>query len=296
MIDALAGPGTAVDIRISTLEPVQQLRMHFANVLSAELSRMRADTAFASVTGSAVQAPATQDDHLRAQQRSVLGQIGVSLRSNGATLAETTTLAEHFVRADSDDVSDADVDANGYGVERRADDGHRDDSDEESVAALHADTLLISALRSALTQFKAVAEAAEFSGSPLVLALPAQRFLKAHAPADLRCSADAAGGKDQMDVLVLCLAFDGSIGAMRTVLGVLFRQDLPVAQLNADRVEAVGCGGETLGMTIAQPNSLVSDVSVDGVLGRMSGIRVKLDDMAAEPAHWSWQVRQWSWL
>ena len=295
MIDALAGPGTAVDIRISTLEPVQQLRMHFANILSAELSRMRADAAFASVTGTAVQAPAAQDDHLRAQQRSVLGQVGVSLRSNGAMLAETTTLAEHFAHADSDADSVL-ADSNENGVERRVDGDQRQGRDDEAVASLNADSLLIDALRSALVQFKAVVNESGFSGSPLVLALPAEHILKACAPADLQDTADTVNSEDQVDVLILCLAFDGSIGEQRTVQGVLFKQDSLVAQLDADWSEAIGSSGQMHSTMTAQPRALVSEVMVDGELGRMSGIRVKLDDMATEPAHWFWHVRQWSWL
>lgn len=287
MVDALAGPGTAVDIRLSALEPVQQLRLHLASQLGNELSRLRADAAFASMTGTAVQAPAQHNDSLRAQQRSVLAQVAVGLTLHPAAHMHSTTAAEHFAKADEQIHESAER-------QQHENPAHADQPETEAAADEQTDSSLVEALRNALTQFKSTATAAGYTGSPIVIAAPARCWLEAHAPADVRYQID-----DATDLLVLCLAFDGVLGQLHTVLGLVFHNDRCVAHLEAGWSEnGRQHSAEQVCTQLIEPCSMVSDVlmNVNAEVGQVAGIRVKLDDSTAEPALWYWHAKQWFWL
>jgi len=90
MVDAISAPGMAVDIRLSTLEPVQQLGARLSHILAGELSKMRADLAFAKTVGITVQSTLAQADSLHSQQVNVLGHVSIGLTTNTSNDAQAS--------------------------------------------------------------------------------------------------------------------------------------------------------------------------------------------------------------
>ena len=307
MVDPLSAPGMAIDIRLSTLDAVQQLGPKLANILSGELARLRADSAFAQSVGIATHASAAHSDRLRAEQMSVIGTSMIGLTTQTDMYAEGSRTAAHFMNKMNQSTKDSTDEDNEVDnqqeqevdYQHEADDGKEGDGAErESVedSVFEREHLkLVSALQQALLQFQSVALEAGFSGTPLAVVLPAQHWLFGHAPADIQ---QASGISDDVnrELLVLCLAFDGTLGKVGVVMGLVFRADRWIGSVRACRLQGNNVGhAECCSVHVSQPGDLVSPVFANYASGQVQGLRVKLDNGAEEPAHWSWRADHWSW-
>ncbi|MFK7855252.1 MAG: hypothetical protein AB8B79_14110 [Granulosicoccus sp.] len=307
MIDALTSPGMAIDIRLSTQEPIQQLGARLANILSGELSRMRADIAFAAATGITVHSATGQAELLRAQQSAVLGHHQLSLTAQAVLHAESALRTR---------TNDADLEENwqtndeGRGSDQDhsdSEEGHEDDEPElecnsESVSAstLHQDELLINALKDALQQFHSITREQGISGNPIAVVLPAKHWIDNHAPLNVRQAIVASESDRLADVMVLCLAFDGQLADDHVLWGYIYRQDVCVGSMQGLWLaESALHSQRQWEMTVTDPESMVSALHCrctdSPAVGAISGVRIRIDNSLADRAPWSWQVTEWIW-
>lgn len=291
MVDALTAPGMVAGILPFTHESLHRLSARLAHIIAAELSRQRAEVAFAQSSGSAIHSPEGQSDSLRAQQVSVTGNTLISLTTQTSLYAEGSRTAAHHFR-DAERVGDDDA-------ERHSADHDSCDADESGVdegSTGRAPATLLAVLRQTLIQFREMASDAGFTGSPIALVLPAHSWVSAYAPANIKQSINALFDEDT-DTLILCLAFDGTLGSLRTVMGLIFRGDRVIGSVNAlwsgsDNVELA----DYHAVRVSNIDELVSEICADCVHGQVQGFRVKIDAVTDELACWSWQAQQWSWI
>lgn len=326
MIEPLSAPGMAVDIRLSTLEPVQQLGARLAQVLSGELSRLRADAAFAMASGIAVHAPAAQSDTLRAQQTSVLGNTMIGLTSRPTSLEANPDFmirdAEMNRRRRAGELDEQPVDERrdrrdrqehnqGQGQKYAQDQIYEQEWEQEDHGDLRqrkqadrfADLeILATALNAALDQCQQLSSDIGLTGALVAVALPAKYWVETYSPADLRCraelAADMAGDNDVGDLLVLCLSFDGSLGHSRALFGLLFIADTWVGSLHTQwsrKGPAADTNSNTCEVSVQKPAACVSVVTAAQDSSCCIGMRVKIDVVAAEPEQWFWNAAQWTW-
>lgn len=307
MIDAISSPGMAIDIRLSTQEPVQQLGARLAHILSGELSRMRADIAFATATGIAVHSAVGNAEQLRAQHSALLGHHQLSLTPQALSQAESALrfsrddagLDESWQANDEDHNSErnqAEPEASEQGNEAE----QERNSDTVSSSILHDNDLLINALKDALQQFHSITREQGISGNPIAVVLPAKHWIEHHSPLSLRQAIVAPECDLLTDVMVLCLAFDGELADQHVLWGYIYRQDICVGSMQgvwlADTAEHIHCQWN---MKVTDPESMVSDLSChcedSAVLEAINGVRIRLDNSVADVTPWSWQVTEWTW-
>lgn len=319
MIEPMSAPGMAVDIRLSTLEPVQQLGARLAQVLSGELSRLRADAAFAAATGIVVHAPEVQLETLRAQHSSVLGHAMLELRTRSTSLGADPDSALRDVETDRRRKTAEQEERHPQGDSWASDEAgiqeDRAESDitdedppqEEQHSVNSGNAMLVSALRQALEQCRVVAGENGLTGNPLAVALPARHWLERYAPADLRYQAVAnsgtAPGDGIADLLILCLAFDGRLGESRAVVGLLFIADRCVGSLRSEwscAIPAEGVAADVCQIRIQQAAALVS--AATAICGeaeqeqtRCAGLRVGIETVVDEPDYWFCNTSDWTW-
>ena len=307
MVDALSAPGMAIDIRLSTLDAVQQLGPKLANILSGELARLRADSAFAQSVGIATHASAAHSDRLRAEQMSVIGTSMIGLTTQTDMYAEGSRTAAHFVNKmnqSAEDSTDEDNEVDyqqeqEVDYQQEADDRKEGDDTEqeflEDSVREREHLKFVSALQQALFQFQSVALEAGFSGTPLAVVLPAQQWLFSHAPADIRQASEFSDDSNR-ELLIMCLAFDGTLGKAGVVMGLVFRADRWIGSVRACRLQSDNVEHtDRCSVQVSQPSDLVSQVSANNASGQVQGLRVKLDNCTEEPAYWSWRADHWSW-
>ena len=281
MIDVLSMPAVANDIRLSTLEPVQQLGARLANILSGELSRLRADAAFALATGATLQTLATDGDRIRAEQ----------LTSIGARLVSLDTQAINTSRSSSEDqdrrfVADDQSSSEEFASTR-----------ESCIESAEHDGLLMAVSR-ALQAVHCAAEQEGVSGHPVACVLPLAPMLVAQDDAAIERVTDEGSG-----ILVLCLAFDGALGDSRQVWGFVYREDRLLAQLDGvwnddDHCPMMSTDNTDDAWSMSVPD-LHQDVSVLNCWrhdDHCQGYRVRLRAGTGESDSWSWQASKWSWL
>ncbi len=312
MIEPLSSPGMAVDIRLSTLEPVQQLGARLALVLSGELSRLRADAAFAMASGIAVHAPAAQSDTVRAQQSSVLGNTMIGLTSQptsfGANPDSMIRYAEMDRRRKAGEADELRVDERQERHQKQDQGQEYEQEHQEELRQAHeadgfADNATLAvALNVALNECRQLSSDIGLTGKPVAIALPAKDWVDAYSPADLRyraeLTANTATNDDVGDLLVLCLAFDGSLGHSRALFGLLFIADNWVGSLHTQWTRegpAAGTSATTCEVSVLKPAACVSAVTATHDSGRCSGLRVKIDEVADEPDQWFWNADRWTW-
>ena len=258
MIDAITSPGMAIDIRLSTLESVQQLGPRLAQVLSGELSRMRADIAFASATGIAVHSARADADSLRAQQSTLLGHHSLSLTTRTAMHSEAAQRLrteqealhqrddgehgewvdeeenpQHQSREQNESESDNDSDNDQHWHEYWQNRNHshscnQGGSDTQASAEGFTESdstqdALVKALQNALTKFYDIVRESGITGVPIAVVLPADHWLEQYAPASLRYASKHNDENLSDNVLVLCLGFDGDLALEQTVWGFVYQ-------------------------------------------------------------------------
>ncbi|MFK7994281.1 MAG: hypothetical protein AB8B87_09090 [Granulosicoccus sp.] len=315
MIDPITSPGMAVDIRLSTLESVQQLGPRLAHILGAELSRMRADLAFASTIGIAVQSTHAEAESLRAQQSTLLGHHLVSLTTQTAVHAELArrSYAEPDSREDEkpDQASEQDEEpsqgetTSEEQIEQGTDESLLDKTSQTGLAftSCHDSEALAKALSDALKRFSELMRAAELTGLPMAIALPAERWLEQYAPAGLRPADTDRRIDERADILVLCLGFEGCLAIDHHVWGFVYQQMQCVGQVEGQWMpdtETTVMTNDSWHMSVADTSLPLSKLTCcygDSFSNgeAMDGLRVRLENSGFEYRRWTLQLREWTW-
>jgi len=278
MIEAPGTVGMAAGIHLSTLEPVQQLGTRIAQLLSGELSRMRADVAFSVATGATVHAADSQIDAMRATQLSSISQQYLGLTTQTITDAR---------RAASARVNNLQTDRDG---------GRREDwSDSENLYDSESSAALILALTRALQQMQQHVNDEGLGGSLVVCVLPMAGFLDTVGPA--AGAGNACANQHGKDLLILCLAFDGFLGSSRQVWGFAYADDRLTGTLEARWSDVVADKGtQDYLVQVSQPHQAVSPLQCLRQSEQCNGMRIRIDICPGEPQSWYWYQGNWSWL
>ena len=293
MVDAPSAPGMAIDIRPSTLDAAKHLGPKLASILTGELARLRADSAFAQRVGIATHASASQADSLRAQRVSVVGNIMLGLTTQTDMRAERSHSAAKNIKQ-AKQLAQGQERVHGL-AEDQSECDSTDEEDEEETIAERENTALARALQQGLIQFQSAALEAGFTGTPLAVLLPAKNWVLEHAPADI-CKTCKISGDEVKDLLVLCLAFDGSLGKLGIVMGLVFRGDRWIGSVRADWLQGNNVQHEDYySLQVTQPGDVISPVIANDTIGSVQGLRVKIEDSAEELDCWAWRVDHWSW-
>lgn len=286
MIDVLNMPAVANDIRLSTLEPIQQLGARLAPILCGELSRLRADAAFALSSGVTLQTVAADGDRIRAEQLS-------SINSRQVTL--------DIQAADSSRASRERQDSRGNGGDSGSS-GHAESNPDVTHDASKHEALMLG-LSQALHSARVAASEEGFSGHPVACVLPLNAMLVAYDDPDaMRCMSRSDDTEDPSDILILCLAFDGSLGESRRVWGFGFQEDQLLGQFEGfwdfqgDHQPA--SGGQLEDAWQVNVSDVHQDVSVlqcERANGSCRGYRVRSRAGSGEPTQWCWRIGSWTW-
>ena len=295
VIDAIAGPGMADDIRLSTLEPVQQLGARLAQVLSAELSRLRSDVAFAGRMNISGHDANHQADTVRASQIASTAQCYLGLNVQ-------TELRARRATGDRADVAEHGSDFSQGG----------DRAQEDDLAISQIVRILPMALRRIKEQLTDVG----LSGEPVICLLPATFFIDHHGSASIRHQQ----GQGQTATLILCLAFDGDLGEMRKVWGYIYQSDRLLGSMEGHWFDESGYASDVdhldvYKITREQRIKRVADAPVDrdqamdeldvfalscdtdrpAAPTSLQGFQIGLRPAATACPAWHWSARQWSW-
>jgi len=286
MIEVLNMPAVANDIRLSTLEPIQQLGARLAPILGAELSRLRADSAFTQSVGVPLQAAAADAERMRAEQLSSINSRLVSL--------DTQALDGSRSSKEWLDARQRRDDENSGGAESNTD-------EQEQIEQHQA---LKQALVQALRAVQVAMSEEGFSGEPIACVLPLAGILSVLDDSPSWYERDSGGeSDDRSSLLVLCLAFDGSLGESRRIWGFAYRQDQLLGQLEGfwshQRVDlqAHEQGSEGVWqMKVSDVHHDVSSLQCERKQNQCLGFRLRQGAGSDELDHWTWQARSWQWF
>lgn len=278
MIEAPGTVGMAAGIHLSTLEPVQQLGTRIAQLLSGELSRLRADVAFSIATGAAVHAADSQIDAMRATQLSSISQQYLGLTTQTITDAR---------RAASAQINDRQIER---------DDGRREAwSSNDNLYDSESSAALILALTRALRQMQQHVNDEGLSGSLVVCVLPMAGFLDTVGPA--AGVGNTCANQHGKDLLILCLAFDGFLGDSRQLWGFAYADDRLTGTLEARWSDVVADKGiQDYLVQVSQPCQAVSPLQCLRQSDQSNGMRIRIEACPGEPRSWYWHQGNWSWL
>lgn len=318
MIDPIASPGTAVDIRLSSLESVQQLGARMAHILGGELSRMRADLSFASITGGTVHSAHEAADTLRAQQITLSGHHLLSLTTQSSVHAEfkrQSAELEEFQKAsrekqrestkddgeqpDADDLENAQSDRVKQGSEEPRQ--HQQDASSGGFeSGMDTDTL-VRVLNESLEEFSRLLCDMEYSGTPALIVLPADHWLESFAPSGIHSNEETNAENSIPDFLVLCLGFDGQLGVDKQVWAFVYKQALCVGQANGVWTPESGLplhshwciSAEDMQSRVGKLISYCKDAK--GATNTTHGLLVSADGLSAQIDYWSLMLGEWVW-